>query len=79
VSFEQFISKPNETVSIVAQYLGLGDFKLKDSLPTVMAVEKPSQYRWRKRGQDMLALANREDIKAIMKSLGYSMDPTTWL
>lgn len=79
ISFEEILSKPKDTFSKITKYLNLAEIEMKDTLPLVMTIDKPKDYRWRKRENEILALGERKEIKEMMEVLGYSMNPETWL
>ena len=79
IHFEDFISNPSKITKMILEHLGLSEVEVPDNLPSVMAVEKPTSYRWRKREKEMLILAERKEIKEMMELLGYTMNSQTWL
>lgn len=78
ISFENVILEPKETVKKITDYLGLQ--KLESIvLPVVMAIETPKVKRWLKRENLLLKIGEQKAVKKMMDSLGYEMNPKTWL
>jgi hypothetical protein len=79
LAFEDFLTAPEEVLQRVTRYLGLSKLPPQGSLPVLMATEMPARQRWRKRGAILLGMGERQEVKATMHRLGYSMRPETWL
>jgi len=79
MSFENFLADPVTTVKKIVTHFGFSDMCLPPSLPIMMATEAPKRQRWKKREHQLLALGERKDVRTMMKSLGYTMSPDTWL
>jgi hypothetical protein len=79
IHFEEFLLEPSTTTKKITSYLGLREIELQPTLPVVMAVETPKMRRWRKRESQLLKMEKREEVREMMNSLGYEMDPETWL
>ena len=58
--------------------MGIGRVITK-KLPLIMVTETPSDFRWHKRREIIEKLAKEPKVKKLMKKLGYSMDPKTWI
>ncbi len=78
ISFEQVLLEPKESIKKITDYLGLQDLE-SVTLPIVMAVETPKARRWLKREDELLKIGERKEVKEMMISLGYDMNPETWL
>jgi hypothetical protein len=79
VSFENFIANPSEVLGAVTDHLGLPAMSLPGVLPVRMATDAPRVRRWHKRGDQLLQLAQRAEVREMMDRLNYSMEPDTWL
>lgn len=78
IKFEDFLEGGQETLDTLTDYLGISPIKAK-KLPIIMATETPSDYRWYKRKEMIMKLADKPKVKKLMTELGYSMDPITWI
>ncbi len=78
VSFEEFLAEPAVITKKLTQHLGLREVPMPASLPIMMATEAPKLKRWKKREKQLLAMGKRAEVSAMMKTLGYEMDPETW-
>lgn len=78
VSFERVLSEPKETIREITDYLGLRELE-SVALPVVMAIEPPKTKRWLKRESLLLKIGEQKMVKEMMSSLGYDMNPETWL
>jgi hypothetical protein len=79
VSFEDFIADPTAVLKQVTDHLGLPGLALPGALPVRMATDPPRPRRWHKRGDMLMGLGRRPDVRDMMGSLGYSMDADAWL
>lgn len=79
IAFEQFLSDPIATVNQITDALGLDNMHMTSTVPVVMATETPRLRRWKKRERLMLTMAKQKTVHTMMKRLGYSMDPETWI
>lgn len=75
VKFENFLKNPKQELKRITEFLEISDIKI-DKLPIVMATNKPSNYRWKKREELIMQLAPKAE--PLMETLGYSMNPKTW-
>ncbi|TSC79085.1 MAG: hypothetical protein G01um101429_592 [Parcubacteria group bacterium Gr01-1014_29] len=78
ISFEQILLEPSETINRITDYLGLQELK-SITLPVVMAIETPKARRWLKREDLLLKIGKQKIVSEMMDSLGYEMNPETWL
>ncbi len=78
IKFEDFTIDPQVTFDKITDYMGIGRVITK-KLPLIMVTETPSDFRWHKRREIIEKLAKEPKIKKLMKKLGYSMDPKTWI
>jgi len=78
IKFEDFLLNGQETLNILTDYLGINSIKVK-KLPLIMITHSPSDYRWYKRKETIMKLAEQPKVKKLMTELGYSMDPLTWI
>ena len=44
----------------------------------VMTTEKPANFRWHKRKDEIMNLIS-DDVENLMNNLNYSMSPDTWI
>lgn len=79
IAFEDLLTMRQRVLDTITDYLDIARFSVADPLPTIMAAFPPAPYRWRKREDQILALARRQEIAELMDSLGYLMDPATWV
>lgn len=79
ICFEEFMLEPSTATKKITNYLGLREIKLQPTLPVMMAVEPPKLRRWKKRESQLLNLGKRKEVREMMRSLGYEMNPETWL
>jgi hypothetical protein len=78
LSFEDFIANPARSLRRITDHLGLPAMALPEALPVKMATEPPCSRRWHKRGDLLLELGRRPEVRDLMGRLGYSMEPDTW-
>ena len=76
--FEDFTLDPQTTFNKITDYMGIGRVVTK-KLPLIMVTETPSDFRWHKRKEIIEKLTEEPKVKKLMKKLGYSMDPKTWI
>ncbi len=79
VSFEEFLSKPAETIEKITSYLGLQEMSSLPVFPVTMATEAPKIRRWHKREDSLLRMGKRKDVQIMMDALAYQMNPEAWL
>lgn len=79
IAFEDFLSCPAAVADKITGHLGLPAMALRRSLPVTMATDAPKARRWKKRAALLLPLGRRKPVGTMMETLGYSMDPETWL
>ncbi|MFG6455897.1 hypothetical protein [Roseateles sp. BYS96W] len=79
VSFEAFIADPAAVLGKITDHLGLPTMSLPGVLPVKMATDAPRVRRWHKRGEQLLQMARRAEVREMMSRLGYTMEPDTWL
>jgi len=79
ISFEEFLSKPARVTKQITNYLDLQAMELPAFLPVTMITEAPKIRRWKKRESQLLAMGKKWEVRVMMESLGYEMDPETWL
>ena len=79
VSFEDFVATPDAVLKRITDHLGMPAMTVPGGLPVKMATEPPSSRRWHKRGPMLMDLGRRREVRAMMGSLGYSMNAETWL
>ncbi|MES2037532.1 MAG: sulfotransferase [Pseudomonadota bacterium] len=79
VSFEEFLSKPAETIKKITSYLGLQEMSSLPVFPVTMATEAPKIRRWHKREDSLLRMGKRKDVQIMMDALAYQMNPEAWL
>jgi len=78
IKFEDFTLDPQTTFNKITDYMGIGRVVTK-KLPLIMVTETPSDFRWHKRKEIIEKLTEEPKVKKLMKKLGYSMDPKTWI
>lgn len=79
ISFEDFLSSPASITNKIVKHIGLREFKFQAPFQFVMATEIPKPMRWKKRENQLLEIGKRSEVKEMMKSLDYEMDPGTWI
>ena len=79
ISFEEFLSEPARVINYITNDLGLQEMALPSVLPATMVTEAPKIRRWKKRESELLAMGKKWEVRGMMESLGYEMDPETWL
>jgi hypothetical protein len=79
VAFEDFLSDPASMTRRITNYLDVESMVLPELLPVTMSTEAPQNRRWKKRERQLLAIGQTWEVRAMMESLGYEMDPETWL
>ncbi len=77
--FEDFIADPEAALGTITDHLGLPAMSLPGVLPVRMATDAPRARRCHKRGDLLLQLAQRAEVRDMMSRLGYPMDPEKWL
>lgn len=78
MAFEHFLAQPELAMTAITDYLDLPPLRMPAQLPVKMATEMPAAGRWRKREEQLLALARREQVRAMMAELGYGMHAEGW-
>ncbi|HAT30734.1 MAG TPA: hypothetical protein DCW29_07740 [Janthinobacterium sp.] len=76
--FEDFLAAPPAFMRALGLHLGLSPFAVPAALPVTMATEAPRPMRWKKREAQLLALGERREVRAMMETLGYAMNPAGW-
>lgn len=79
ISFEDFLVNPAVVTQKITRHLDLQEMAARTALPVTMATEAPKLRRWRKRSELLLAMGRRQEVRAMMETLEYKMDPETWL
>lgn len=77
VKFEDFLLDPNKILEKITGYIGIPNVKIK-RLPYVMVTKFPTAYRWHKRKNLILTLAQDKKVIKLMKELNYSMNQKEW-
>jgi hypothetical protein len=81
IKFEDFMQKPQNSMDRITEHLGLSSHEVPRhalSAP-VMSTERPRPGRWRDKMDEILPLAERQEVWSMMARLDYSMDQETWL
>ncbi|MDC8756106.1 hypothetical protein [Janthinobacterium fluminis] len=78
LSFEDFLAAPGAFLDSITAHLGIAPMAPPAALPVLMATDTPRPMRWKKREALMLALGERPEVRAMMASLGYAMQPAGW-
>ena len=79
IAFEALLSDPTRVINHITTSLGLQAMALPAVLPATMVTDAPKIRRWHKRERQLLALGKKGEVRGMMASLGYEMDPATWL
>ncbi len=78
ISFEEFLAAPGALLNRITDHLGASSMAPPPALRVMMATDAPRPMRWKKRQQMMLELGERRDVRAMMATLGYAMNPAGW-
>jgi len=90
VKFENFLSDKQGVLNQICSYIGIDPWFI-DDLPDVMVTSKPKPYRWHKRKDELLDFITGANFRGrtntgthymtttMMRKLGYSTDPETWI
>ena len=88
IKFENFLTDKQGTTDAICNYLNIESFHV-DDLPQVMITEKPKMFRWHKRKDEIMDVWNAlgirpntgvgSQVRNMMRELGYSTDPETWI
>lgn len=77
IKFENFLLSPQYITKEITDYLGINPIEFTQ-LPMVMTTEKPANFRWHKRKDEIMDLIS-DDVETLMNKLNYSMSPDTWI
>ncbi len=77
IKFENFLLSPQYITKEITEYLGISPIEFTQ-LPMVMTTEKPANFRWHKRKDEIMNLIS-DDVENLMNNLNYSMSPDTWI
>lgn len=78
VRFEDFLAAPGAFLKRITDHVGAAAMAPPPALPVMMATDAPRPMRWKKRQELMLDLGERRDVRAMMETLGYAMNPGGW-
>lgn len=78
IAFEDLLAAPERLMQTVTDYLALPALALPAALPVMMATETPQPMRWEKRARLLLNLGERREVRDMMATLGYAMNPAGW-
>lgn len=77
--FEAFLEQPASVAERITKHFALPPLKLQPTLPVTMATDAPKLQRWKKRESQLLAIGKKYEVKDMMGSLGYEMNPEKWI
>ena len=77
IKFENFLLSPKYITKEITDYLGINPIEFTQ-LPMVMTTEKPANFRWHKRKEEIKNLISPE-VEQLMEKLNYSMSADTWI
>lgn len=78
VKFEEFLISPQEVANDICDYIGIPPVEI-GVLPVTMSTEDPGLYRWKKREELFMLLAEDPMVRDMMHRLGYSMNSDKWI
>lgn len=78
LAFEHFLAQPARVADAITEHLKLPPLSVPAQLPVKMATDRPAAGRWRKREEQLLALAGRGEVRTMMADLGYGLHAEGW-